>query len=303
LQLARRKEEKVKVVWAHTQGEPTNWWDIPEVTARWNRLISGDAGVDYCAYVANNYLAKKNSLTALSLGCGTGSKELRWAELEKFSRIDAYDLSPSRIEVAQDSAVKNGRGTLINYQVGDIQRILLSENSYDLVLAEGSLHHFTPLREILPRISSFLKPQGYFIINEYVGPSRFQWTDRQMEAINGLLAVLPASYKTLWDGRTSKKKVFRPSRLSMMLVDPSEAVESASIEPLLQEYFEVLEMKKYGGSLLHMLFNGIAHHFCSQDAEAKRWLDILFAVEDALLEKGELSSDFLVAVCRKRHAR
>jgi hypothetical protein len=74
-------------------------------------------------------------------------------------------------------------------------------------------------------------------------------------------------------------------------------------EPLLQEYFEVLEMKPYGGIMLHLLFNGIAHHFCSQDAEAKRWLDILFDVEDVLLGKGELSSDFLVAVCRKRQTR
>jgi hypothetical protein len=124
-----------------------------------------------------------------------------------------------------------------------------------------------------------------------------------MEAINGLLAVLPDHYKTLWNGRTMKKKVFRPSRLSMMLTDPSEAVESAGIEPLLRENFEVLEMKQYGGNLLHMLFNGIAHHFCSQDTKTKRWLDILFSVEDALLHNGELSSDFLVAVCQKRQKR
>jgi SAM-dependent methyltransferase len=303
LHLARGKEGKVKAVWAHTQGEPTNWWDIPEVTARWNRLVSGDAGIDYCAYVANTYLDQRSSLTAMSLGCGTGIKELRWAELEKFSRIDAYDLSPSRIEAAKDSAVENGRSAILNYQVSDIQRIPMCENHYDLILADGSLHHFSPLADILRRISAFLKPEGYFIVNEYVGPSRFQWTDRQLEAINGMLAVLPAQYKTLWDGRAGKKEVFRPSRLSMMLIDPSEAIESANIEPLLHENFEVLETKRYGGSLLQMFFNGIAHHFCSQDVNAKRWLEILFTVEDALLEEGELSSDFFVAVCRKRQKR
>jgi ubiquinone/menaquinone biosynthesis C-methylase UbiE len=162
----RGKEDKVKTVWAHTQKERTNWWDIPEVTARWNFLISGDAAVDHCGYVAKNYLGQINDLSALSLGCGTGSKELRWAELEKFSHIDAYDLSPSRIEAANYAAAKNGRSKLINYQVGDIQRIPLRENHYDLVLAEGSLHHLSPLRKIIPRIGDFLKPRGYFIVND-----------------------------------------------------------------------------------------------------------------------------------------
>ncbi len=86
----------------------------------------------------------------------------------------------------------------------------------------------------------------------------------------------------------------------MILSDPSEAVESSKIEMLLHKKFEIVEIKGYGGTILHMLFNGIAHHFLSDDAETQRWLNVCFEIEDVLLASGELQSDYIVAVCKKR---
>ena len=83
-------------------------------------------------------------------------------------------------------------------------------------------------------------------------------------------------------------------------MDPSEAVESARIIPLLHKIFEVIEIKEYGGTILHLLFSGIAHHFISPEAEAQRFLELFFEIEDQLLAQGDLQSDFIVAVCKKR---
>lgn len=294
------KQQLVKAAWAHTDNPPTNWWDIPAVRARWNQLVSGAAAVDYHEYISRKWFKDRYSMRALSLGCGTGHNELIWAGLGKFDRIDAYDLSEQRIRTATEAVVRNGFSNKINYSIGDVFDIEMQENHYDVIMVEQSLHHFSPLNDILLRIRKFLKTDGYFIINEYAGPTRFQWTDRQLEAVNGLLSVLPVKYRTLWGSGTIKRKAGKPSRLHMLLSDPSEAVESERIMPQLRQIFEVVEVRGYGGSILHLLFNGIAHNFLSDDTETQNYLDVIFKVEDLLLNSGDVQSDFIVAVCRKR---
>ena len=162
------------------------------------------------------------------------------------------------------------------------------------------MHHFSPLKDILFKINNFLKPDGFFVVNEFVGPTRFQWADRQLEVINGLLSILPVQYRTERNGKTVKKKVFRQSKLSMILIDPSEVIESSNILPLLKEIFDVQEIKECGGTILLILFYEIAHNFLSGNKETKHYLDVCFNVEDALLENGEIQSDFIVAVCKKK---
>lgn len=298
--LTSSKQEKVEKSWEHIKKPPINWYDIPEVKGRWNYLISGDTKIGHYEYIFRKYFSGKKNLKALSLGCGTGHRELKWAELGVFKNIDAYDLSKTRIEFAKKEAKKRGYDDIINYRIADIYRIKECNNYYDVILVEHSLHHFSPLKDLLLRINSFLKTDGFFIINEFVGPTRFQWTDRQIEAINGLLSILPAKYKIKWSDKAVKTKIFRPSKLSMILNDPSEAVESSNILPLLQEVFNVKEVKEYGGTILMMLFSDIAHNFLSEDQEAKHFLNFCFNAEDILLQSKNIQSDFVIAVCKKK---
>ncbi len=297
--LISSKQGKVEKSWKHIKKSSSNWYDIPEVKERWNYLVSGNINVDYYEYIFHKYFSDKKNLKVLSLGCGTGHNELEWAKLGVFEKIDAYDLSGTRIEFARKQAQKKGYGDIINYQVADIYNVEKSSNYYDIILVEHSLHHFSPLKDILLKINDFLKPNGLFIVNEFVGPTRFQWTDRQLEVINGLLSILPIQYKTRRDG-SIKRKVFKPSRLSMILNDPSEAVESSNILPLLEKTFDIKEIRKYGGTVLMMLFSEIAHNFLSENNETKKFLDFCFNAEDILMQSKDIQSDFIVAVCKKK---
>lgn len=303
-QLKRDKVESVKRYWddpeSNVENPPVNWWDIPAVRKRWNFLISGDPETDYVVYISRKYLADRAFMSGLSLGCGCGLNESKWVMLGKFKNIDATDISEESIKHAKNKALNEGYGDVVNYRVADVYKSEIEKDIYDVIIVEHSLHHFSPLREILTKIHDSLKPDGYFIVNEFAGPTRFQWTDRQINAVNGLLSVIPARYRVLWNSDAVKFKTFRPSRLSMILKDPSEAVESGDIIPLLKEIFEVVELKSYGGNVLHLLFNGIAHNFMSGEPEAGRMLRFCFEAEDILLDCDDFQSDFVIAVCRKR---
>ena len=296
--LTGSKQTKIADSWRHIKKPPTNWYDIPAVNEHWNLLISGRADIDYNEYISRKYFSDRKDMKALSLGCGTGHRELRWAGLGNFEKIDAYDLSINRIEYAKKKAEEAGYENIINYQVGDIYGLEKLDNQYDVILMEQSLHHFSPLRNILLKMDNFLKPHGFAVINEFVGPTRFQWTDRQLDIINGLLSVLPVKYKKKLSGGI-KNRVYRPSKLNLILSDPSEAVESSNIIPLLKDVFNVMEIKEYGGTILMMLLSEIGHNFLSGDKETRDLLDLCFNVEDVLIKHKEIQSDFVVAVCRK----
>ncbi|GAG30272.1 unnamed protein product, partial [marine sediment metagenome] len=229
-----------------------------------------------------------------------GKRELEWVRFSDFRKIEAYDISESSIDIARQKAREAGYANIIDYKVGDIYSIELAENRYDAIFVEQSLHHFSPLEAILARISKWLSPSGLLVVNEYVGPSRFQWTDRQLEIANKIRSILPGKYRThIVDGSVNKK-IVRPSRLSMIMRDPSEAVESSKIMPLLNRMFEIVEVRPYYGAILHLLFEGIAPNFLSQDEEGQKYLWLCFEIEDIVTEMGQVQSDFALIVCKKK---
>jgi ubiquinone/menaquinone biosynthesis C-methylase UbiE len=296
------RTERIKRRWQYEIPAPSSCWQIPAVQKRWNQLISGDPTVSSYEHVSKKYLAGKGNLTGLSLGCGGGESVLRWAGFGNFTRIDAYDLSESRVRHAAEEAERRGFADVVRYYAADVYEIPDKDDYYDVIIVEQALHHFTPLRDLLDRVSRFLKENGYFIVNEFVGPTRFQWTARQLEIANALLTMLPEKFRREKSGKV-KSAVRRYGRLAMRFYDPSEAVESSRIMPLLSELFEMVEVREYGGTLLQILLAGIAHNFIADNGEAQEALKIIFDVEDMLLRSKEITSDYVLAVCRKKAAQ
>jgi SAM-dependent methyltransferase len=287
--------------WDGAQQQPS-FWDVPAVKRRINRLISGDEQVGYQAYFAGKYLAGRHDLVGFSVGCGAGERELVWARTGAFARIEAVDISPASIAKARQASTAQGLDGILSFTVGDALSPASEVRAFDVIFGEGSLHHLSPLAAILRRYHDWLKPGGLFFIHEFVGPTRFQWTARQLEAINGMLALLPARFRTEWRSTTVRPSAVRPSILRMLIGDPSEAIESSRLLPLLRQMFQEVELRPIGGTMIHMLLHGIAHHFTAETPESCKWLDLCFALEDLLLEQGELDSDFVVGIFTKPDA-
>ncbi len=290
---------RIKESWRHTQNPPKHWTSIPAVKRRWNRLVTGDPSCDIRNYVAKKYYTGRKA-EALSVACGAGGVELEWAKTEVIHRLDAFDISEERIRFAAEEAAESGLDHIVRFFVADAENYTYGADKYDLIIAESALHHMRDLRRIIGQLAASLRPDGLMVVNDFVGPSRFQWTDRQLEVVNGLLRILPKRYRTRWKSGSIKNKFYRPGRLSMWLSDPSEAAGSDKIMDALFEYFEPLEVKPLGGTVLQLLFADIAHHFLSDNGETQKLLDMCFAVEDVLIDSGELPSDFVFGVFKKR---
>jgi len=295
--LFRGGAARTSATWDQTDTSPRQWTSIPVLQERIRIRITGDPHVNIPAYIRGKYGQEETQWKALSLGCGMGRKELAWFAAGGISRLDAYDLSGKRIAEAQRLAAAAGMEKQVRFIRGDVRYLQLQKHAYDLIILDDALHHFTPLRSILRNIASWLAPQGLLVVNEFVGPTRFQWTDRQMELANDLIAGAPAKLRVRADG-TPRPPVRRSGTLAMIMYDPSEAVESSSILPSLHQMFTVQEESLYGGALLHLIFKDIAHHFLQPDEEALAYLRRCMDAEDGAMQRGDIASDFAFVVAQ-----
>lgn len=289
---------RVKTVWDKNTKPPVHWWSIPRIRRRWNKIITGTSEMDFPEYTVNKYLKGKRDLKLISPGCGTGSIELKFAKYDNFSRIEGFDLSPGRIRIAKKNARKSGLSNIF-YFVEDVNKYNFGVKQYDVILFNSSLHHFNNIEIILEKICKALKSDGLLIINEYVGPNRFQWTNTQLKEANRYLKKIPSRYRKLWKSNCIKKKIYRPGLLRMILSDSSEAVHSEEILPLIRTKFERIEEKPYGGNLLHLIFKDISHNFTEDKRETNKILDFLSHAEDNLLKKTN-KSDFIFGVYTRK---
>ena len=294
--LLSNAEQRIKSTWNEDDLPSSNWWQVEVVRQRWNQLITGNGQTIYPDYVVQKWLSTQTNLKLLSIGCGTGQRELEFAKHTCFAQIDAFDIAPKAIKDAQKTAAERNISNC-HFFVGDVYQDHWPNEHYDVVLFHSSLHHFKQVNALLQKVKHTLKPGGIIIINEYVGANRFQFSQTRKNTVNNIYKTqVPAYFKTRKNSNVTKDTVYFPGLLRMVISDPSEAIESASILPLLQQNFRQLEQKNYGGNLLTFILKDIAHHF--NKPEAQPILEKLFALEDELLRQ-EQQSDFVFAVYQK----
>jgi ubiquinone/menaquinone biosynthesis C-methylase UbiE len=291
------KKGRTKKAWNGGNSGVDNWWSIPAVRQRWNFLITGNPNTDYSDYLINKYFSDRKDLIMLSPGCGTGGKELKFARMDNFSGIEAFDLAPGRIDLARKNAeslsLKN-----IEYKVSDALKFEFKKEYYDIIIFDSFLHHVNKLDEILDKVRLSIKPGGIFVINEYVGPNRFQWSKEQLKLSNDVLRSLPRAFRIRRQSNAVKSNIYRPGLIRMILSDPSEAVDSENILSKIHKRFNTLEEKPYGGNILQLVLKDIAHNFTEGEAESEELLKALFGEEDKFLESGN-NSDFVFGVYSK----
>lgn len=284
--------------------EQVFWLAIPEVNARYQRLAAGgrDAGTWAC-YLARTFLGERASSTAAaSLGCGAGVLERELHALRAFRTCDAFDIAPAAIETARLEASR-AHIDGIHYEVRDLQRVGLPQRRYDAVWCNATLHHIESLEFVLDEVRRVLEPDGWLFVNDYVGPDRFAFTARQQECMLHLHSLLPARLRRSCmpgDRGRIRESVDFPDPRAVAREDPSEAIRSSAILPAIAERFDIVVQRNCGGTLLHWLLAGIAGNFRPGDADAMRYLDMLFAVEATLIDQGDLASDFVVLAARPK---
>ncbi|MFP5462456.1 MAG: ATP-binding cassette domain-containing protein [Gammaproteobacteria bacterium] len=276
----------------------TDWGDHPEVLRLIGAELLGSADTSIVAFLAGRLGARQAH--ALSLCCGDGGFEKALLAGGVFRSIEGLDLSEVRIEAARAAAGEHqGR---LSFRACDIDAAEFGEAVCDAVLAKAALHHLGRLEDVFDGIARCLRPGGVLVTLDFFGPTRFQWTDRQLDEANRFLETeVPEELRLLPGG--SLYRATRPTVQEMIEMDPSEAIRSSDILPLLRERFETELDLPLGGTLLNLILHGsIVDNFEPGNAAHDEIVRKAFALERRLMAEGAIGSDFRLIIARPKPA-
>lgn len=285
--MEHRDTQRSAAFWDREISAPTHssWMEHPLVREYVNTRIGGSSNLwplDWFQLQVEQHFRH-----GLSIGCGTGVLERDLIRRGVCDDIDAYDASSESIATATAEAMREGFRDRIRYYVADFNRPRRLRHRYDAVFFHQSLHHVWKLEKLFHDTLRALPSSGLLYLDEYVGPSRSEWRDSMLTTQQAIFRLVPP---------TARRTDALP--LPIQPDDPSEALRSSEIIPLLSKGFDIVARRDYGGTLLSVLYPAI-----DWAAAPPHLLSDLIRHETALLDRGTASFYTVIVARPKRGIR
>jgi SAM-dependent methyltransferase len=266
-----------------------------------NRVTQGEESWYSILKKINN---KAKFRHALIVGCGAGELERNLYQNGYFENALGVDISEKSLELAEKKAeeigIKNIKYKLFNLESDDYKKL----GKFDLIIVTMAAHHIENLHYFYKNLYDIIdKKNGIIVLNEYIGPNRFNHSDKVVNIINRLLSALDESYKKnyLVDGYPVRNMYIRTPIEHFLKHDPSEAIRSEDIVRKLQKKFRIISYRPYGGQLNHMLLTGIIENFERENKKtADSILKLLMTFEEILEDFRIIDSDFAFIISKPK---
>lgn len=207
----------------------------------------------------------------LSLGSGIGRVEKYLVSSHFTDKMETIELC------ANENESIRLKDTKINTISGDLNFIELPENSYDFVLCHGVLHHLINLEHVLSQINSSLKEDGIFLVYEYVGETRWQFTELRLHFLKNAFPNIKFNQRPAWR------------------VNGFESVRSGELLDLIQSQFKGAceRAVNYGG----VYFPFIMCTSSKDDVEMKH----VIKLDESISKDGSLAPCYHMGLYRKNN--
>lgn len=295
--------QKVSSHWDKVKSrQGTKWWENKAILQRINTKVSGLKS-NFISAGALELLKKKLGgrlvHRAVSVGCGTGRKEMALIECGLVEHFTLYELSAERVDQGRANARKKGIDVQVNFIVGDAFADPV-ESEYDLVHWNNSLHHMFDVFKAVKWSHDVLKIGGIFFMDDFIGPARFQWGDQTLLLGTRIRAALPERYRLHVDGsKLLPVKPVRPDAARLISIDPSEAVESDKIIDVLNMVFSDIELKYTGGAVYNVILNNMLQNFDISNESDLAIIDLLMIIDDLCASHPDYENHYAVAIAQR----
>lgn len=273
------------------------WWESPHIVRHVNKTICGEALEGWNAgpmKLLRQALLPDNTVEeALSVGCGLAHKEMDLLQKGLVQHFTCFDLSEEAIRIAKNRAEEKGLSDRILLLKEDFFESEYANKKYDMVFWDNSLHHMMDAVYAIEKSYDVLNKGGIFFCHDYVGKSRFQFSDMEMAIINGVRIMLPDSlFAGVEQGTATPRFVSRPKLEYMMATDPSEAADSESILPGIAKVFPEALVIPTGGLIYFLGLEGILWNI----EDDSLLLEYLLSLDDEAIRMGLTAYAFALAV-------
>ncbi len=264
----------------------TTWNDYPQIKDEINRRVSGDPAVSWQEHFQRSMGGRKFR-KALILNCGNGWVERELYESGLFEEAVGVDIGEDLLIEAREKAA----GLPLHYAQMDINTGTFPADDFDLVVNHAAAHHMAYLDKIFRSINRVMTADGVFVNYDYVGPHRNQYPFAQWEAAYEANLRLPAGFR---------QDMQYPHLPTMLVTDPSEAIHSELILPVMRRYFTIEGYRPTGGALAYLLLTHNAKAQGMPPAEADPLIRQIIAEDTTYLEAHPESTLFAYWVARPK---
>ncbi|MEW6416502.1 MAG: glycosyltransferase [Nitrospirota bacterium] len=300
--LNKNKLSKIKKTWNDyhniQKSKPQMfWWDSSVIMEHCQKLVTGDPEMNIYQFLKKEFVMKPLE-KGLSICSGSGEFERGVLDNNICSSIDAYEIAEERVK--EGIRVAQEKNYAINFYIEDVNRAIFKNNYYDIFFSWAALHHIENLEGVCENVRNALKDGGLVVVQEFVGPNQFQWTDKQIEIANQVLHILPERLRINPKTGEVITHVERPTIEYMNSTDPSEAIRARDIIPILNKFFVIKTIRYFGGSFYNILFNGIIGNFSHDDEKDVALIKMILLMEEILTKENILDNDYVVIIAEKR---
>lgn len=137
-----------------------------------NHVLSG--GVDiYWRRKALSMLKNNRNDLVLDIATGTGDLAIEANRILKPGKIIGVDISKGMLEEGRAKIKKLGLEEKIEMQLGDSEKLLFDDNTFDTVIVSFGVRNFENLLKGLSDMNRVLKPGGTCMVVEFSKPTNY----------------------------------------------------------------------------------------------------------------------------------
>lgn len=218
--------------WGGKKGYAPNWYSFCAKVI--NERVTGAADMSPTIWALQRNCPLPAS-DLLEIGCLDGRKLGQILDAGLAANVHGVDIA--------EAAIARGRAdNRLRLNVMDLNAPALPAESFDVILANGVLHHIANLDACVQNLYDALRPGGAIVASEFTGPQRYAYSRAEVDAINEGKAMLPDELRGA---------LFHPDQLaSKLAADPSEAIRTRDIGAVLAAAFDDVNAIPYGGNVL-----------------------------------------------------
>lgn len=216
----------------------------------------------------------------LTLGCGAGRCERELVGRGVCRSFHGIDISEKAIATAREIAKE--KDLPLTYEVADLNFLNLPEKTFDLVVAQTSLHHVLFLERVAEQVWRSLKSDGYLWIHDFIGETQGQYDPKRLSTMNRILAILPEKFRKNKINGQLIAEIERPE--PGHLGSPFESIRSGEIVPVFQRWFTI-EWKVEFNAFLHRVAPPGTRAAYLENEDTKALFEILMLLDRLCIEE------------------
>lgn len=238
-----------------------------------------------------------------SVGAGSGDAEVAVAKLLRERgvsgfHIDCLDITPAMLARGRALAEREGTREHLGFVHVDFNLWEPAAGSYDVVMANQSLHHVTNLEGLFDAIHRAIGEEGVFVTSDMIGRNGHMRWPEALVIVQEFWRELPEEYRYNRQLRR-QEEVFDNWDCSM---HGFEGIRAQDILPLLVERFGFDFFFGFGNLVDPFIDRGFGPNFDPGKDWDRTFIDRVHARDEAEILAGRIKPTHLLATMRRARA-